>query len=248
MNDTARMLALLSRLKVEMNGAVSGAMEERGIRYGLNYGVSVPTIKDIARACAPSHSLALLLWQQDVRELKLAATLIDRPQWVNSEQMEQWSSGLTNIELVEQVVMNLFGAAEPALELAPKWIDQDTMLITYAGLLLGARATAKRTAGERTAAEYSAGERLASEHPADKTTENTKAQLHALLASVHRLIQSGRLTPTTTHGAITALRNVANHSPAFHQNVVELMNTYAIATDAHAQQVASELAWQINAT
>ena len=38
MDDTALMIRLLKRLKVEMNGAVTGAMQERGIVYPLNYG------------------------------------------------------------------------------------------------------------------------------------------------------------------------------------------------------------------
>lgn len=66
MDDTALMIRLLKRLKVEMNGAVTGAMQERGIVYPLNYGVSVPTIRGIAREYGPSHSLALLLYRQQV--------------------------------------------------------------------------------------------------------------------------------------------------------------------------------------
>ena len=48
MDDAALMIRLLKRLKVEMNGAVTGAMQERGIVYPLNYGGSVPTIRGIA--------------------------------------------------------------------------------------------------------------------------------------------------------------------------------------------------------
>ena len=78
MDDTALMIRLLKRLKVEMNGAVTGAMQERGIVYPLNYGVSVPTIRGIARKYGPSHSLALLLYRQQVRELKLCSSRILR--------------------------------------------------------------------------------------------------------------------------------------------------------------------------
>ena len=53
MDDAALMIRLLKRLKVEMNGAVTGAMQERGIVYPLNYGVSVPTIRGIAREYGP---------------------------------------------------------------------------------------------------------------------------------------------------------------------------------------------------
>ena len=44
MDDTQRMIGLLRRLKVEMNGAVVDAMRSRGLDYPLSYGVSVPTL------------------------------------------------------------------------------------------------------------------------------------------------------------------------------------------------------------
>ena len=48
MDDTQRMIGLLRRLKVEMNGAVVDAMRSRGLDYPLSYGVSVPRIREIA--------------------------------------------------------------------------------------------------------------------------------------------------------------------------------------------------------
>ena len=55
MDDTTKMVALLRRLKTEMNGAVVGAMQERGVDYPLSYGVSVATIREIAADYAPDH-------------------------------------------------------------------------------------------------------------------------------------------------------------------------------------------------
>lgn len=97
------MIGLLRRLKVEMNGAVVDAMRSRGLDYPLSYGVSVPTIREIAKAYAPAHAFALFLFRQQVRELKLAAAFIDDPSEVTAAQMREWADGLTNTELVEQV-------------------------------------------------------------------------------------------------------------------------------------------------
>ena len=108
MDDTQRMIGLLRRLKVEMNGAVVDAMRSRGLDYPLSYGVSVPTIREIAKAYAPAHAFALFLFRQQVRELKLAAAFIDDPSEVTAAQMREWADGLTNTELVEQVVSALF--------------------------------------------------------------------------------------------------------------------------------------------
>ena len=65
------------RLTRQMNGAVSQTMRElggdQGMKYKMNYGVSLPTIKDIALEYYPNHALAEDLWRQEVREMQLAA-------------------------------------------------------------------------------------------------------------------------------------------------------------------------------
>ena len=86
--------------------------------YPLSYGVSVPTIREIAKAYAPAHAFALFLFRQQVRELKLAAAFIDDPSEVTAAQMREWADGLTNTELVEQVVSALFRHAPDAPDMA----------------------------------------------------------------------------------------------------------------------------------
>ena len=122
MDDTQRMIGLLRRLKVEMNGAVVDAMRSRGLDYPLSYGVSVPTIREIAKAYAPAHAFALFLFRQQVRELKLAAAFIDDPSEVTAAQMREWADGLTNTEM--------------ALE----WMGSPEPMKRYAGLLTAASA------------------------------------------------------------------------------------------------------------
>ena len=116
------MIRLLGRLKKEMNGAVAEAMQRRGLNYPLNYGVSVPTIRSIAGEYGTSHSLAMLLYRQQVRELKLAAAFVDDPQQVTPDQMRLWADGFANTELVEQVVYNLFRKAPGAERVALEWL------------------------------------------------------------------------------------------------------------------------------
>jgi len=58
MDYTSRMVALLRELRRERNGAVADSMRYYGAPYGLNYGVSLPTLRRIARAEAPDHAFA----------------------------------------------------------------------------------------------------------------------------------------------------------------------------------------------
>lgn len=119
------MIALMRRLRIEMNGAVSASMTERaGKEYGLNYGVSLPTIRDVINdeGYAPDHELAAVLWRQDIREMKLAALFVEDPALVSAEQMEQWSTDWQGLELPEQSAMQLFWRAPQAVEIAAKWL------------------------------------------------------------------------------------------------------------------------------
>ena len=67
MDFTSRMVALLGELRRERNGAVADAMRCYGAPYGLNYGVSLPTLRKLARAETPDHDFARYLYLQEVR-------------------------------------------------------------------------------------------------------------------------------------------------------------------------------------
>ena len=62
MDYTSRMAALLGRFRRERNGVVADTMQYRVKAYGLNYGVSLPTIRAVARAERPDSDFARFLW------------------------------------------------------------------------------------------------------------------------------------------------------------------------------------------
>jgi len=63
-------------LRLSMNGVVSESMREKGIGYRLNFGVSLPQIKEIASKLEKDSNLAIALWKEDVREYKMLAALL----------------------------------------------------------------------------------------------------------------------------------------------------------------------------
>lgn len=189
----------MRRLKIEMNGAVTDAMRDYGggvQGYGLNYGVSLPTIKDVARESAPDHELALALWRQDVRELKLAALFVDDPAQVTEGQMEAWASGWRVPELAEQCAMQLFWQSPDAFKQAAEWV----------GLPQG-EAALKRLAGF-----YMIG-RLATALGAVPD-----AKIASLLGS------PAVFGPTAVEkSAAYALREIYRHRPALREQVSEVL-------------------------
>ena len=86
-DNTPKMIALLGAMRKQMNGAVADAMYYYGERYGLNYGVSLPTIRSIAKEYGKQHDLALYLYKQQVRELRLAALHIASAEEITTEEI-----------------------------------------------------------------------------------------------------------------------------------------------------------------
>ena len=138
MDFTSRMVALLGELRRERNGAVADAMCLCGKPYGLNYGVSLPTLRRIARAETPDHDFARYLYVQDVRELRLAALYIAQPERVTADEADFWAAGIVNSEVAEEASFALLSRVGVLPELFRSWITASPLL-QYAALLAAAR-------------------------------------------------------------------------------------------------------------
>lgn len=198
MTTTEKMIALMRRLRIEMNGAVTDAMREHGggqQGYGLNYGVSLPTIRDVAAEYAPDHELAQTLWQQDVREMKLAALFVEDAEAVTAAQMERWAADWRVPELAEQCAMQLFWRSLEAWPTAVEW-----------GALTG-----EGSALRRLAAFYMLGRLAATAGVAD-------AQYVAILSD-GRLF--GRVA--TERSVVYALREIYRHRAALRERVMAVL-------------------------
>ncbi len=139
MDNISRMVAMLARMRRERNGAVADAMRCYGSPCGLNYGVSLPTIRQIARAEQSDHNFARLLWQQDVRELRLAALHVAEPEHFTLSEAAQWEAGLINAELAEEMAFALLSRTEHFSEIFAQWIASPKALLRYTALLGGTR-------------------------------------------------------------------------------------------------------------
>ena len=132
------MTQLLGEFLKEQNGVVSDSMRDRGVVYGLNYGVAVPSIKRIALPYAFDQDLAQLLWQQQVRELRLSALVIANPQSFVVGDLEFWRQGVDNIELAEHLAMFLAKSGSGD-EIVAELLSATDRVLQYTALMVGAR-------------------------------------------------------------------------------------------------------------
>ncbi len=120
-----------------MNGVTSALMREKGVKYKLNFGVAIPRLRQIAAAYSSDEALAGALWEENVRELKILATLLYPPEKFN--QASFWVKDIENLELAEQAAMNLFCKLPDALHFASEWIESGDYYVKISGFLLYGR-------------------------------------------------------------------------------------------------------------
>ena len=139
MDNTQRMITLLGRVRKQMNGAVSESMANDGENYGLNYGVSIATLREIAATEQPDHDFAKYLYQQQVRELRLIACHLAEPAKVDIHDFPFWSRGIRNAELAEELAFALLSKIYDINSLMGIWTTESNELIAYAALMAAAR-------------------------------------------------------------------------------------------------------------
>ncbi|MDE6070232.1 MAG: DNA alkylation repair protein [Alistipes sp.] len=139
MDSTSRMVALLAAMRRQRNGAVADGMRCYGAACGLNYGVSLPTLRTIARAETPDHDFARLLFRQDVRELRLAALHIAVPESLTVDEAEFWAAGLCNSEIAEEAAFALLHRSPVFPQLFETWISDRRPLVVYAASMAAVR-------------------------------------------------------------------------------------------------------------
>ena len=139
MSHTERMIALLGAMRREMNGEVSETMTDRGVSYGLNYGVSIPSVREIARSETADHAFAKYLYGQQVRELRLAACHLADPAMVTVDEFSFWSRGLTTGELAAELAFALMSRIDAIDALVGIWSSESTETTACCALMAAAR-------------------------------------------------------------------------------------------------------------
>lgn len=143
-NNTSKMISLLGAMRKQMNGAVADAMYYYGANYGLNYGVSLPTVRQIAKESEQDHDLALYLYKQQVRELRLAALYVAEGEKITMEELPTWAEGVINSEVAEEMAFALLPRTTILSQIFDEWSQSDNEFLAYAALMAAARSNIAR--------------------------------------------------------------------------------------------------------
>ena len=116
-----------------MDGAVAQSMRDKGVDYHLNWGVTLPRLREKADGIGKNYDLAIALWKENVRECKILATMIMPSDVVLPEVIDIWMEQTPTQEIAEQAAFNLYQYLPYAPEKAYTWIASDKELYQLCG-------------------------------------------------------------------------------------------------------------------
>ena len=131
MNDEIKEIKQSFRLM--MDGAVAQSMRDKGVNYHLNWGATLPRLREKADEIGKNYDLAIALWKENVRECKILATMIMPADRILPEVVDIWMEQTETVEIAEQAAMNLYQHLPCAPMKAFEWIASDRELYQLCG-------------------------------------------------------------------------------------------------------------------
>jgi 3-methyladenine DNA glycosylase AlkD len=123
-------------------------------RFGINpqgtLGISIYSLRPMAKEIGIDHALAQALWQSGIHEARILAAFIDDSSQVSQAQMEAWVKDFDSWDVCDQVCSNLFDRTPYAWDKAGEWSEREEEFVKRAGFVLMAALAvhAKKTTDE----------------------------------------------------------------------------------------------------
>ncbi|MBR4921225.1 MAG: DNA alkylation repair protein [Prevotella sp.] len=116
-----------------MDGQTAQSMRDKGLEYKLNWGASIPMLREKASEIGKNYDLAIELWKADVRECKILATMVMPAEEILPEVVDIWMEQTPSQEIAEQASFNLYQHLPYAAEKAYQWMASDKELEQLCG-------------------------------------------------------------------------------------------------------------------
>ena len=129
---------VLKKLKEKAQPGRLEGMARYGMTVESRLGVSIPDLRKMAKDIGKDHQLALNLWKSGIAEAMILAAMVDVPQEVTEEQMEEWVSDLNSWDVCDQVCMNLFEKTPLAWKKVRDWSKREEEFVKRAAFALAA--------------------------------------------------------------------------------------------------------------
>ena len=126
----------LASLKRHSTRATLAGMARYGLPTDRALGVTMSSMKMLAKQLGRNHALAAALWKTGVFEARMLATLIDEPARVTAVQMDRWCRDFDNWGICDTACFALFDRTAQAWEMVPKWARERDEFVKRAAFAL----------------------------------------------------------------------------------------------------------------
>ena len=130
---------VLKKLKSQSNPKAVEGMARYGINPKNNLGISVTTLRKMAREIGKDHDLALKLWDSGIRDARILAATIEDPEKVTEDQLGSMVLDLNSWDLCDHCCSDIFLKSNFAYKKAFEWSEREEEFVKRAGFSLMAR-------------------------------------------------------------------------------------------------------------
>jgi 3-methyladenine DNA glycosylase AlkD len=99
-------------------------------------GISLPTLRAMAKRLGKDHRLAADLWASGIHEARVLAALVDDPALVTEGQMEAWAADFDSWDVVDGACSSLFDKTPFAWTKAVEWSSREEEFVKRAGFAM----------------------------------------------------------------------------------------------------------------
>jgi 3-methyladenine DNA glycosylase AlkD len=138
----------------EMQALANPSALEGMARFGIDttsaLGLSVPTIRAIARRAGKNQPLAEQLWDSGVREARILASLVADPRVITRSTMDRWVRDFRSWEVCDACCCDLFDRTPFVWQKIPRWAANKREFVRRAAFsTLACAAVHDKTADDR---------------------------------------------------------------------------------------------------
>ena len=127
---------IVKKLKSMANPENVEGMARFGISPENTLGISIPSLRSIAKETGRDHQLAVDLWETGIHEARILAAFVGDPRRVTKTLADKWVKEFDSWDVCDQVCMNLFDKTTFAYEKALIWSARKPEFVKRAGFAL----------------------------------------------------------------------------------------------------------------
>lgn len=133
---TSQLDQALALLHHHARPAELSGMARFGIVGDMRLGLSMPTMRGIARTLGYDHALALALWDTGIPDARIVAGMVAEPAKLTSRQMDAWARSFTSWDVCDQVCGSAILASPLAWTKVPVWARRKEEFVRRAAFAL----------------------------------------------------------------------------------------------------------------